>query len=248
MRLGRKLKITVFLLVISLSQLTRADVPTIAISGSTTHVEVSNVNPNRFHCVNGDINDVNVPGHIHVDPKISGNNVFLGYKILKKGNDMKYVSVKHTLHITCDGKVYSFLANPTKTATAAFVQLGDKNLDRLEANAQLLREKSVEDLGTYLINSAYSNSIPSNITVSTKTREYTGLVDWVMINEVRQLKLEGAGLTLREFVLRASPGKNVQKELFIKKELSDKIWLIATHPQKANSKGYARLFIVEQFL
>lgn len=237
-----------FVILLALPQWVLAEVTITAHSGTTTHVEVSNVNPNRFHCINGQINDVHLPGHIAVEPSVSGDNVFIGYKILKKGQRKQYVNERHTIHITCEGEVYSILATPINTPEAAYIQLGDPNKDRFEANAKLLREKSIEDLGIYLIKSALSNSIPSNITVSTDPKEYRGVVDWVTINEIRQLKLEGAGLILREFLLQATPGKKVQKELFIRQELSDKIFEIATHPQVTNSQGYARLFIVEQFL
>lgn len=248
MNLRHKTILSACSLLLTLSQISLAEVTTTAYSGTTTSVEVSNVNPNRFHCVNGQINDVHVPGHIAVDPSISAGNVFIGYKLLKKGGTTQYVSEKHTIHITCEGEVYSILATPVNSAEAAYIQLGDPNKDRVETNAKLLREKSIEDLGIYLIKSAYNNTLHSNITVSTTAREYRGVVDWVTINEVRQLKLEGAGLTLREFILRATPGKRVQGEMFINEKLSDKIFQIATHPQVADSKGYARLFIVEKFL
>lgn len=221
----------------------------IATPDTTTGVQLSNTNPNRFHCVNGNVNDVVFPKDIPMEAVPKNSELFVSYKVLDDGMGMlSYVEKAHDLHVVCAGEVFTFSVTPVSDAPATTVRMGNPNKKIIDENAKLLQDKSVEELYSYLIINAFNNDYQGNITGSEVYIKYAPLVPGVTIELVRELVMAGAGLRLKEFVLTAEPGTNVQKEKFIVNELSPSMLAITTHPPVVGDDGKARLFIVESRL
>ena len=213
-----------------------------------TRVTLSSSNPNRLVCVNGNVNDVTYPAQIPLDGMAKEGNFFVSYKFKDTGERIEYVTKTHDIHVTCGGEIYSMTVQPTPGIRGEIVWLGDPNKASLEANAKMLREKSIEDLYVYLIMSAFHNNYAGNVSVSEAYDQFPTLVKGIGIELIREMILNGAGLRLKEFVLTGPPGANVQKERFLNNQLSSSILALATYPPVIGKNGQSRLFIVEKKL
>lgn len=230
-----------------LSTVTNANEEYIAAPESFTEIHLSNSNPNRFHCVNGNVNDVAFPKDVPIDARTKDKNLFLSYKILQGLTGAnEYITKQHDIHVVCAGEVYSFSIVPEKTTSGKIVRMGDPNRKFLEENARLLREMSEEELFTSLILTAINNDYKGNITATQQYRKLPPIIDQVTIEETRQLTMSGAGLRLKEYIVTAKPGTVVRKEDLLKGELSTAMLAIAIHPAKTGIDGKTRMFVVEK--
>lgn len=219
----------------------------IAAPDSFTEIHLSNSNPNRFHCVNGNVNDVAYPADVPIDAKTKDKNLFISYKLLQGlSGETEYVSKRHDIHVVCGGEVFSFSVIPERIAQSKVVRMGDPNRKFLEENAKQLREMSEEELYASLVMTALKNDYKGNITATQQYKKIPQIIPNVTIEETRQLTMSGAGLRLREYTVTAEPGKVIQKEQLIDSSLSSSMLAIAVHPAKTGSDGKTRLFVVEK--
>jgi len=206
----------------------------------------STANPNRFHCENGNIEDIIFPLTVPLDAPSKGPDAFISYKAIKSalGNITQYRG-SHDLHIICGGQIYSFNVIPKKDLTGPLIRMGDPNRKHIEANLELRKEKDIEQIYVEFITAANNNEFLGDVNITESFDTYPGLVQGVSIQQVRVMTMMGLGLRLKEFVLTAKPGTQVPADSFMLGQLSDSILAIATHPKFTNERGESRLFIVE---
>lgn len=215
-----------------------ADVP-LAINLSTT-------NPNRFHCVQGVIADIVFPVTVPLDAKKKASEGFVSYQALRMPSGaMRHAEKPHDLFVTCDGEVYHFNVIPKSGAASTTVRLGNPNQQYIEENAKIIRDSDPEQVYSTFIVAALNNDFLPNVSVQESYDSYPGLVDGFSIEKVREMVMHGAGIRLKEFLVRGRTGALADKQLFLQPELSSGILAITTYPPKIGKEGFTRLFIVE---
>lgn len=215
-----------------------ADVP-LAINLSTT-------NPNRFHCVQGSISDIVYPKTVPLEAKKKASEGFISYQSLRMPTGaMRHTEKPHDLFVTCDGAVYHFNVIPKAGAPSATVRLGNPNQPYIEENAKILRDTDPEQIYSNFILAALNNDFLPNVSVQETHAVYPNLIKGFNIQKVREMSMHGAGIRLKEFLVRGRSGTLAEKQLFLKPELSDSILAITTYPPKIGREGFTRLFIVE---
>lgn len=206
----------------------------------------SSANPNRFHCENGNIEDVIYPGTVPLDAPAKGADAFISYKAIKSalGTITQYQG-SHDLHIICGGQIYSFNVIPKADRAGSLVRMGDPNRKYIEENVELRKEKDIEEIYVEFITAANNNDFLGDVNITESFDTYPGLVQGISIQQVRVMTMMGLGLRLKEFILTAEPGTLVPADSFMLSQLSDSILAIATHPKVTNERGESRLYIVE---
>jgi hypothetical protein len=213
------------------------------VPGEPSNIVLSNDNTNHFVCENGLINDVIVPAHIPHELNILRGNAFFVYKMRRKQAGIQHVEKSHTLHIVCNSEVYSFNVTQSQKVGKT-LHLGNSDIDEILLNANKLQEMSVEDIMVEMFLDAYNNDLPPNYSVKDLSGSIQVLAG-IKAEKLRSISLNGIGLRLVEFSVTSNSEINLYKTMFMKKEFSKKMRMLAVVPEKADPNSPARLFIIE---
>lgn len=234
----RLIPITLLLIVFSLESLASVS------PGQRKFVELSNDNPNRFVCVNGNINEVLIPAHIPHDLQVMRDHAFVTYKMKRKGSKIEHVTIPHDINIVCDGEVYTLDANPKKTNGGTAVKLGNPQIAELTANAKRLQELSIEDIMVEMFLDAYNENLPPNYSVQKETGSIQVNPN-LTANIRRSVSLNGVGLRLKEYIVESDNKIILDKKMFLAKDFSKKLRAVVVIPEVSTASKPARLFIIE---
>jgi len=212
--------------------------------GQRKLVELSNDNPNRFICVNGNINEVLIPAHIPHDLQVMRDHAFVTYKMKRRGDKIEYVTIPHDINIVCDGEVYTMDANPKKTNGGTAVKLGNPQIAELTANAKRLQELSIEDIMVEMFLDAYNENLPPNYAVQ-KEEGSVQVNPNIKANMRRSVALNGVGLRLKEYIVESDKEMMLDKRMFLSKDFSKKLRAVVVIPEVATATKPARLFVIE---
>ncbi|HBU51487.1 MAG: hypothetical protein CL602_01600 [Alteromonas sp.] len=217
---------------------------------TSTTISLSSQNPNRLNCTEGDINDMAFPEDYPLTARAKGGNLYLSYKKLQQPDgSIKTVTETHTLHVICDGAVYTMVVNPVE-GQGKTVRLGDPVAQQLRANTRLLREKSEDEIIADLLVAAYHNELPPNYTVTPSNKSLPHVIAGLTFNEVRHVSLNGIGLTLKEYVIVGSPGSIVPPNMIIAQgsHFSERLRGVSVKPERLREDGTSRMFVLESKL
>lgn len=217
---------------------------------TSTTIELSSQNPNRLHCTEGDINDMAFPEDYPLTARAKGGNLYLSYKKLQQPDGtIKTVSESHTLHVICNGSVYTMVVKPQE-GQGMTIRLGDPVAKQLRANTRLMREKSEDEIIADLLVAAYHNELPPNYTVSPSNKSLSHVIAGLTFNEVRHISLNGIGLTLKEYVIVGAPGSIVPPNMIIAQgsHFSERLRGVSVKPERLREDGTSRLFVLESKL
>jgi hypothetical protein len=220
---------------------------TVVLPETTKSIKLSSENPNRIHCTDGNVNDMAFPDDYPLTARAKNQNLYISYKkLLQPDGEVETVSDSHTLHVVCDGQVYTMVVNPIK-GQGRTIRLGDPTAKQLKNNAQIMREKSEDEIISDLIYAAYHNDLPPNYTVSPSNKKMSSVIAGITFDEVRKISLNGLGLSLKEYVVTGAPGSLVPHQMIIEqgKHFSKTLRGVSIKPERLPANGKARLFILE---
>lgn len=214
---------------------------------SATSITLSSENPNRVHCVDGNVNDMAFPEEYPLAARAKEDNLYISYKKLQQPDGkIEYATKKHTLHVVCAGQVFTMLVTPIK-GQGITVRLGDPTAKKLKSNAKIMREKSEDEIIADLVYAAYHNELPPNYSVSPSNKRMSSVIAGLTFDEIRRISLNGIGLSLKEYVVNGAPGSLVPHQMIIEqgKHFSKKLRGVSIKPERLPENGKARLFILE---
>ncbi|GHG07070.1 TraK domain-containing protein [Thalassotalea marina] len=215
-----------------------------------TNITLSSTNPNRFNCTDGIVNDMAFPDDFPISAKAKDGNLYVSYTKYQEANgDVKTVKKKHTLHVVCDSKVYTMIVHPIE-GQGRTIRLGDPITSQLKKNSKLLREKSEDELIANLVLAAYHNDLPPNFTVSSSNKSMKNVIAGITFDEIRNISLNGVGLSLKEYIVTGEPGSLIPPKLIVEqgKYFSDRLRGVSIKPERLPENGKARLFVLENKL
>ena len=174
----------------------------------TAVVELSNTDINRIHCESGEINDVWFSEEKGISVTTDKDNAWIKYRIRERRNsagdpDNEYVSSRTEFYITCDGEVYTLLAYPVDTP-AKGIRLSRGKGDTIKQNISIYEDMALEERAVVLTHKAIKDTLDDSVTVTLSNESFAVTLDdnrSVDIRKVRDIAVDGMGLTLHEYRL-----------------------------------------------
>ena len=210
-----------------------------------TLVKLSSTDLNRVHC-EGPIKDVIASEEKGIMTKVVGNDVYVKYKVLMtpRGQE-KYTNKKNDVYIICNGATYAMIMAPSQISGQTIRLAGMKK--NVTKNIELFEGKDIEEKFSLILKAAYLDDLPESFAVqeadATASLPYFRDLD---IRKRREVRVEGEGLVLYEYVIRSRADVELIEQDFLIKGLVKQPMFIAVEPRKLMKGSKARLFIIEK--
>lgn len=213
------------------------------------NIEMSNRDINRVVCTDGAINDAFFSQEKGIVLENSGRNSFVKFLINESGSDMEYVETRSEFYITCNNEIYTLMVTPTNIPGQT-IRLSTGTRGRIEENQALLSPLPDEERAVYLTLAALHDDIPDSFTLepSDESAWIQGLVSdqAVQISKRRQIRVDGMGMTLKEYLVRVDRRRTFEETAFLSNKLGDSILAVTVDPLELRPGQVGRLFIVEK--
>lgn len=207
-----------------------------------TPVEMSATDANRIVCADV-IDDVVFSKEKGLSIHYSKKDAFLKFQIVKEGDQLIYATTPAEVFVVCKEAVYRIIAIP-KRIPSATVRLLPGRSDQIKANRSLMSGLPFEEKVLTLVRWVYTDAIPESFTVK-RSMERIDLFRDIDLTLIRTVSAEGEGLTVREFVARATSAHvELTEKDFLR--VAMKPVAITVDRFSLTSGQSARILIVEQ--
>lgn len=214
----------------------------LALPEITMRAKLSSSDVNRVVCKQ-EIKDVIFSKEKDVVVKYSGKNAFIKFKVARQGSDFKYPTDPVELFVVCGDLTYNLIALPKKIPSQT-IRLDSGKTEKIAKNVGALQGQAVEKKVIGLIKAAMTDLIPDSYTIEVVNKPAIGFAE-VMATLIRTVAVDGEGLVLKEFMLKANADVELVEKRFLSKDYSDKPLAIAFERLKLKKNERGRLFIVE---
>jgi len=212
----------------------------------TTKVNLSSTDVNRFVCP-GPIKDVMFSQDKGIKVKIAGENAFVKFQALKKGQEILYSKTPSEFYVVCDGDVYSMIGMP-RQIPAQTVRLSSGLKKKIEKNLSLFAGLPLEKKILKLVKQAYTGDLPESYTVR-RFEKQMDLFNQVWLIAKRDILVEGEGLGVREYVVSLKAGEEqwrLSEKDFLRSALTRNPLAVAIEEPLLGPGDSTRVFIVER--
>ncbi len=218
--------------------------PVVVFPEIATTIELSSSDINRLIC-QADVQDVVRSKEKGVLVKKVGKNAFVKFLINKEGDKMVYSTTPTELYVICGGETFNIIALPKRIpARTVILSGGDK---KMKKNVSLFKGMPFEAQLLSIIKHIYKEDIPDSFTVKEEDRPLN-LYQGLNLTLVRTVRIEGEGLSVKEFVAKATQNIEIEEKNFLKNELTTNPVAIAIDKLKLSQGDVARIIIVERVL
>jgi len=212
----------------------------------TTKVNLSSTDVNRFVCP-GPIKDVMFSQDKGIKVKVAGENAFVKFQALKRGQEILYSKTPSEFYVVCAGDVYSMIGMP-RQIPAQTVRLSSGIKKRIEKNLSLFAGLPLEKKILKLVKQAYTGDLPESYTVR-KISKQMDLFNQVWLTAKRDILVEGEGLGVREYVVSLKDGEGqwrLSEKDFLRPALTRNPLAVAIEEPLLTPGDKSRVFIVER--
>jgi|GEM_PF-5889432 len=180
-----------------------------------------------------------------IDVKVSGKNVFVKFKARKTGSEIKYTKSPAEMFIICGDRTYNIIAFPERIPSKTIRLSGGP--EKAKKNNSLYGAMPYEKKIVSIIKNVYTGELEDSYTVRPARNRVT-LFEGVEVTAVRNVIVEGEGLTVKEFRVTNHGNAPVEfsEKNFLKASLSKSAAAISVDKHKLKAGDSARLFIVER--
>lgn len=175
--------------------------------GMLTEVTISNSDLNDVICP-GAISDVLTSEEKGVQIKASGQHAFVKLTVTEQYGERQYATDPVDLVIVCDDQVYKLLAQPDRIPMQTIQLVAPAQ--RVDANVQAMAGMPLERRILGLLAAAYRDQVPDAWTVGPPPKAPSSFPRGVSVTPRRSISIDGQGLLLEEFVLRARGGVDAE--------------------------------------
>ena len=212
----------------------------------TTQVVLSNLDVNRLVCQNGKVSDVFYSEEKGVVVSTTAHDVYVKMKMKRKLETGQLIRpvLNVDLHVVCGGQVYT-LIGALKPIPAQTIRLTD-GMAGVRKNIELLGAMPIEKRIKTILLAAYKNDYPESFTVTRKGDAYADM-DGNSIDRVREIRIEGMGLKLTEYLVNASKPMKLTEQDFMQPAFGKHIAAISIDAAKGQlaAGNTARVFVLE---
>lgn len=212
----------------------------------TTAVDLSSTDVNRIVCP-GTINDLIFSKEKGIEGHFAGNNAFVKFGILvEAGEGKQYSTTPSELFVSCSGAIYSLIGTP-KRIPSVTVRLSPPASTDIKQNIDRYQALPFEKKVLQLIREAYLGEYPESYRVTAVDAEVAISAD-LTVRLTKTVEVEGAGLRLKEYLVRPAGGKTVRitERDFLRPGMGERIVAVVVENQGLEPGQSSRVFIVEQ--
>lgn len=225
--------------------------PAVVLPEVPTMVELSSSDVNRLICPEGlevrdTTTDVVFSKEKGITTKVVGRNVFVKFKMQKKGDQEIYSTTPTEMYVVCGDVVYNIIAVP-KRIPAKTVNLSF-SANKIKKNISTYGSLPFEKKVIALIKSVYRDDIPETFSVFTENKKIDIYKD-LDLTLARIIVIEGEGLILKEYIAAIKGDKteiSFKEKDFLKTDLTTKPVAISLSKLDIKKGESAKIFIVEQ--
>jgi len=211
----------------------------------TTAVELSSSDINRIVCP-GMITDLIFSKEKGLDGHFVGHNAFVKFTVTVQDEEKIYTTTPTELFVSCNDTIYSLIATP-KRIPSVTLRLAPAPTEDLKQNISRYQSLPFEKKVLQLIREAYQGVYPNSYRIA-PADTMIHLADDLFVRLERIVDVEGVGLRLKEYRVKAVNGKNlhVTEKDFLRAELGTNIVAVVVENHAIEPGNASRVFIVEQ--
>jgi conjugal transfer pilus assembly protein TraK len=174
-------------------------------------VTLSNTDINRIVCQDGVVNDVFYSDEKGLTVVNKAGNAFVKYLVKQTPDGNEYVTSSTEIHVVCDGKTYTVIAQPSQV-NAKTIVLSGGSITRVSKNIAQYGGLDHEERLISLTRQVYKNEIDENFVIKhinkplkvlPKDIAVAGLFQNLAFIESRQITMEGVNLRATEYQITA---------------------------------------------
>jgi conjugal transfer pilus assembly protein TraK len=222
-----------------------------ALPDQASHIRLSNRDVNHIVCVGGDIEDVKFSAEKGLAVERGGSDAWIKFLVLET-EDMgaktrTYVTTPSEFFVSCNGAIYPLYAEPADIP-AQTVTLVPGGAQRARANDALLGPLVEEERAVGIALAILQDRVPASFSEVAPSRDRLILADIpaAMLTERRRLEIEGAGLSVSEYLVRASAATTLDERDFLDTALGADIFAITIDRLTLGPNETARLIVVRR--
>jgi len=227
-----------------------------ALPGQTSRIRLSNHDVNHVVCVGGDIEDVKFSAEKGLAVERGGSDAWIKFLVLETedpnipGSGAKthsYVTTPSEFFVSCNGAIYPLYAEPADIP-AQTVTLVPGATQRARANDALLGPLVEEERAVGIALAILQDRVPASFSEVAPARDRLVLADLptASLTERRRLEVEGAGLSVSEYLVRASAATVLDERNFLDTALGADIFAITIDRLTLSANETARLIVVRR--
>ncbi|WP_066763108.1 type-F conjugative transfer system secretin TraK [Sphingobium sp. CCH11-B1] len=222
-----------------------------ALPDQTSRIRLSNRDVNHIVCVGGDIEDVKFSAEKGLAVERGGSDAWVKFLVLET-DDMgaktrTYVTTPSEFFVSCNGAIYPLYAEPTDIP-AQTVTLVPGHVQRARANDALLGPLVEEERAVGIILAILQERVPASFSEVAPSRDRLVLADLpsASLTERRRLEVEGAGLSVSEYLVRTNSAVTFDERDFLDTALGAEIFAITIDRLTLGPNETARLIVVRR--
>ena len=222
-----------------------------ALPDQTSRIRLSNRDVNHVVCVDGDIDDVKFSAEKGLAVERGGSDAWIKFLVLET-EDMgtktrTYVTTPSEFFVSCNGAIYPRYAEPADIP-AQTVTLVPGGAQRARANDALLGPLVEEERAIGIALAILQDRVPASFSevAPSKDRLILAGLPSASLDERRRLEVEGMGLSVSEYLVRASAAMTLDERDFLDATLGTDIFAITIDRLTLRPNETARLIVVRR--
>ncbi|WP_253717970.1 type-F conjugative transfer system secretin TraK [Sphingomonas sp. AP4-R1] len=227
-----------------------------ALPDQTSRIRLSNRDVNHVVCIGGEIEDVKFSAEKGLAVERGGSDAWIKFLVLETEDPgvaagstktRTYVTTPSEFFVSCNGAIYPLYAEPADIA-AQTVTLVPGGAQRARANDALLGPLVEEERAVGIALAILQDRVPASFSEVAPYRDRLTLagVPSASLSERRRLEIEGAGLSVSEYLVRASVAISLDERDFLDQALGADIFAITIDRLTLDPNETARLIVVRR--
>jgi len=228
----------------------------IALPDQTSRIQLSNRDVNHVVCQGGEIDEVKFSAEKGLSVERGGSDAWIKFLVLETedtgfagglGKTRTYVTAPSEFFVSCNGAIYPLYADPADIP-AQTVTLMPGASQRARANDALLGPLVEEERAVGIALAILQDRVPASFSEVAPSRQHLTLANLpnVSLDERRRLEVEGAGLTVSEYLVHAGQALTLEEPYFLDSALGSDIFAITLDRLTLGLNDTARLIVVRR--
>ncbi|WP_067735127.1 MULTISPECIES: type-F conjugative transfer system secretin TraK [Sphingomonadaceae] len=222
-----------------------------ALPDQTSRIRLSNRDVNHVVCVGGEIDDVRFSAEKGLAVERGGSDAWIKFLVLETDDagakTRSYVTTPSEFFVSCNGAIYPLYAEPADIP-AQTVTLMPGTAQRARANDALLGPLVEEERAVGIALAILQDRVPASFSEVAPASAPLMIADvpTVSLTERRRLEIEGAGLSVSEYLVRANTAVTLDERDFLDGALGSDIFSITLDRLSLAPAETARLIVVRR--
>lgn len=222
-----------------------------ALPDQTSRIRLSNRDVNHVLCVGGDIEDVKFSAEKGLAVERGGSDAWIKFLVQETEDQgaktRSYVTAPSEFFVSCNGAIYPLYAEPSDIP-AQTVSLVPGASQRARANEALLGPLVEEERAVGIALAILQDRVPASFIEVAPSREAVPIVGvpGLIVRERRRLEIDGAGLSVSEYLVGSEVAASLEERRFLDRNLGADIFAVTLDRLTVGPRETARLIIVRR--